>query len=50
MPRKKAIHFTRGGPRVSCGLEAKKTRADTRVKRRVSCKNCRRVLVAESKP
>lgn len=50
MARRTATHFTRGSRKVLCGLVAKKTRADTREKRRVTCKNCKRVLVAEGKP
>ena len=49
MARKTATHMTRGGRKVLCGLVAKKTRKDTRDKRRVTCKNCRRVLAAEAK-
>lgn len=45
----KAVHYTRGGKRVLCGLIAKSTSSDTRVKSRVSCKNCLRVLKAEAK-
>jgi hypothetical protein len=47
--RRTKIHFTRGGRRVKCGLTAKKTTKDTRIKARVTCSNCRRGLAAEAK-
>lgn len=47
--RKARIHFTRGGRKVLCGLVAKKTISDTRLKQKVTCANCGRVLAAEKK-
>jgi hypothetical protein len=48
--RKSAVHFTRGSRKVLCGIIAKSTLTDTRVKAKVTCRNCRRVLRAEAKP
>lgn len=47
--RKTAIHYTRGSKKTLCGLPTKKTLHDTRLKRKVTCKNCQRVLAAEAK-